>query len=68
MPGERPWVRESASVLSQMIEQLPFAQWRALKGPFWNLWSPKELVAHVRSPDPERAPFVIDDRDRIVIV
>ena len=67
MPDERPWVRDSANALSQMIVQIPFAQWAGLKGPFWNLWTPKDLAAHVQSPDPKRAPFVIDDANRIVI-
>jgi hypothetical protein len=68
MPDERPWVRRAAEALAAMIVQVPFVQWTALDGPFWNLWNPRELVAHVRSPDPERVPLVIDDANRIVVV
>jgi len=68
MPDERPWVRRAAEVLASMIVQVPFVQWAALDGPFWNLWKPRELAAHIRSPDPERVPLVIDDANRIVVV
>jgi hypothetical protein len=68
MPDERPWVRRAAETLSAMIVQVPFVQWTALHGPFWNLWNPKEFVAHIRSSEPDRVPFVIDDANRIVIV
>ncbi|QOZ28574.1 hypothetical protein [Bradyrhizobium sp. CCBAU 51753] len=68
MPDERLWVRRAAEALATMIAQVPVAQWKAIEGPFWNLWNPKQLVAHVQSPDPERVPFVIDDANRIVVV
>lgn len=68
MPDERPWVRRTAEALATMITQVPVAQWKTIEGPFWNLWNPTQLVTHVRSPDPERVPFVIDDANRIVVV
>jgi hypothetical protein len=33
-----------------MIVQIPFAQWAGLKGPFWNLWTPKDGLRPVDDP------------------
>ncbi len=66
MPGVRPWVLNAASALATMVEQLPFATWRELSGPYWNLWNPKELTAKITSDDNFR--YIIDDANRVVIV
>ena len=68
MPSERPWVVATANVLADMVVQLPFGAWAQLTGPYWNLWNPKELTAHIKSHDDKNAHYVIDDANRIVVV
>lgn len=67
LPAKTPWVRETAQALARMVIAVPFPAWRALSGPYWNLWAPKALATQVTSPDPKRLPVVIDDANRVVI-
>ncbi len=68
MPSERSWVTSAAAGLAGLIVQVPFGTWPRLSGPYWNIWNPKELTAHIKSPDQKTAPYVIDDGNRVVIV
>lgn len=68
MPDERSWVQAAALGLAELIDQVPFAAWTQLSGPFWNLWNPKPLTAAVSPAHAKKVRYVIDDASRVVIV
>jgi hypothetical protein len=68
MPDERAWVRAAATGLAELVIQVPFDSWAQLRGPFWNLWNPKQLNAAVSPADANQVRYVIDDANRVIIV
>lgn len=65
MPDERPWVQKRATEAASLIAEVPFANWKTLSGPYWNLWNAR---GQYLEPDADKTVgYNLDDKGRLVI-